>query len=427
MITIEASNESSSIICPPPSESNFEMDLEISQVLLSSGSTSSITIGDANYIRNSSSTVRYDGQIVINSVVGKPYDLLYRSADPNKSTIDELGYVQTITSGSVDIFCKRGPVTKKETHNGKVESPQIIDTFQGFVEGSLASHIYEKIREYADESTSPPNHYPLYSTFNFTNNNYVKNASSWVGGLDFSGLMVNKSGSGGVTMVTAITPHHAIGVTHYPPAINDIIYFCDSNNQTVSRTVQSVLNITSVSNSDCCIIRFTEELPSTVKKYKMLPTNYKNYIPINREFYYESGLLESRRGAVFPVVVCSHYRWDANWPLQRPNRYAYFYEVLGILESNSVERISFFPAASDANNFVNYNGQPSGIRGGDSGGPCFFIINDDLVLVTCLTTAGGGSFHTSFIRSIQAAINALGPSGQTIQTVDLSGFTDFSS
>jgi hypothetical protein len=79
------------------------------------------------------------------------------------------------------------------------------------------------------------------------------------------------------------------------------------------------------------------------------------------------------------------------------------------------------------NNFPNYNGVPSGIRGGDSGGPCFFIINGELALGHCFLGGNGGPFHPSFLSQIQAALDTLGPGGQTYQTVDLSEFTNFAS
>jgi len=242
--------------------------------------------------------------------------------------------------------------------------------------------------------------------------------------LDFSGLMVSKSGSGGVTMVTAITPHHAIGVSHYAPQSGDIIYFCDSNNQTIARSVQSVALFAGV---DCCLVRFTEALPSTVKKYKTLPANYKDYLPINRNFSPINNAPQAFRGSYMPMVICSHYRWDSAWPLQRSNRFAYIYQTSRLLEDEAYDVITYLPAANEPNAFPNYDGQPSGIQGGDSGGPCFFVINGDLILINSHFASTAGVVYPSFISTIQSKIDELGPSGQTFQTVDLSGFTDFSS
>jgi hypothetical protein len=291
--------------------------------------------------------------------------------------------------------------------NATTESNAIVDTFVSFLPGSLGQHIEAQTRARANGSTSSPNHYPIYSTFSPATNTYTKNTGCWASDLDFSGMMVNKVGSGGVTRVSAITPHHAIGAAHYGPEVGDVIVFCDANNQTVSRTVSARQDI---SNFDSCIVRFSEALPGTVKTYKTLPSNWLNYAPINTT--------RGARSYKWPIITTSHYRWDAGWPLQRFNRFAYINEVTGIGQV-----IGFVPDIGGG--FLDYNGSPSGIRGGDSGGPCFFIINGDLVLVHCFFGANGGPFIPSFRGQIQTALDTLGPGGQTFETVNLSGFTNF--
>jgi hypothetical protein len=397
---------------------------------VSSVSSSSILFGDINYIRNtypeSATNIRVlvdylpEKFSVVNSVLSKNTAILSNPvfSDPYLFEYESSGTTQIEVT-----FNTNEKITKSVTTSTLSESAT-QDVFQSFEEGSLGRHIFDQIREYADESTSPPNHYPIYSTFNQSSNNYVKNTEHWASGLDFSGLMVNKSGSGGITNVTAITPHHAIGVAHYPPEVGDVLYFCDSNNQTVARTVQSRQFVGIL---DCVVVRFSEALPSTVKKYKTFPESFLNYFPLNRNAYSVNGVSESFRGAFMPIIVSSHYRWDAEWPLQRNNRYAYIYQTSLFQSGLEAVSVSFQAARSNPNNFPNYNGTPSGIRGGDSGSPCFFVINNDLVLVHCHISGGGGSMHPSFLSQIQSVINTLGPSGQTYETVDLSEFTDFSS
>lgn len=226
-------------------------------------------------------------------------------------------------------------------------------------------------------------------------------------------MMVNKVGSGGVTRVTAITPHHAIGASHYGPEVGDVIYFCDQNNQTVARTVSARTDLGG--DTDCCIVRFSEALPSTVAKYRTLPSAWQDYAPVNQN----SPL--TTRASNWPIVLTSHYRWDAGWPAQRHGRFAYLAQVYNLPQNASVNFL-LFRATEE---FVNYTGEESGIRGGDSGGPCFFIINGELVLVHCFLGGNGGPYHPSFLSQINAALDTLGPGGQTYQTVNLSAFTNF--
>lgn len=411
------------------SDRTADLDLFLEYIQISSGSSSLVTLGDINYTRNIYPTSATNVRVLVDYLPEK-----FASLDSITSGNTEIlanpttdPYLFEYESTGTTTITARFNTNERATRSVTTATLAVSatqDVFQNFLSGSLGRHIYDQIRQYADGSTSPPNHYPLYSTFDFSGNNYVKNAGHWADGLDFSGLMVNKVGSGGVTNVAAITPHHAIGVGHYPPLEGDTLYFCDSNNQTVSRTVQ---NRSFIGIADCVVVRFTEALPSTVKKYKTLPSTFKNYLPINRSFFSTAGATISYRGAYLPIIVTSHYRWDADWPLQRPNRYAYVYQTSLMMDGLNTTTVAFTPASAEPNNFSNYDGQPSGIRGGDSGSPCFFVINNDLVLVHSHTSGGGGSLIPSFISEIQSAINALGPSGQTYETVDLSGFTDFSS
>jgi len=412
----------------PVSERTADLDLFLENAQISSGSSVAVTVGDINYTRNTYPTSATNVRALVDYFPEK-FAAIDSLASGNTAillnpTTDSylFEYGSTGTTSITATFSTNEKITKSVTTSTRAESAT-QDVFQNFLSGSLGRHIYDQIREYADNSTSAPSHYPLYSEFNQTTNTYTKNSGNWAHPLDFSGLMVNKNGSAGVTNVTAITPYHAIGVSHYAPEEGDIIYFCDSNNQTVSRTVQTR---SFVSGFDCCIVRFSEPLPSTVKKYKTLPSSFVNFLPINKNFYSVTGVTNSRRMANLPIIVCSHYQWDPNWPLQRSNRYAYTYETEFLIESIETS-IRFRPASADPNNFPNYNGQPSGIREGDSGSPCFYIINNDLVLVHCHSSGSGGPFHPSFLSSIQSTINSLGPSGQTYETIDLSGFTDFSS
>jgi hypothetical protein len=409
-----------------------DLDLVIEYTPLSSGSSQSDVLGDVNLIRDTYPTSATNVRAIVNFRPEK-FGFVESYSSENTSILsnssEESNLFEYESTGTTSLTVTLGTnekITKAVTTSTLSES-STKEVFQSFVSGSLGRHIYDQIRQYADGSTSPPNHYPLYSTFDYTNNIYVRNTGSWTYPLDFSGLTVNKSGSGGVTNVTAITPYHAIGAGHYPPEVGDTLYFCDTNNQLVSRTVESrILSM----DFDGVVVKFSEPLPSTVKKYKTLPSNFENYLPINRNIYRTDGTIRSLRSSGIPIVVCSHYRWDAEWPLQKPNRYAYFYETGEIINALIGSDIIYYISANViayANNSPNYNGDPSNIRGGDSGSPCFFIINNDLVLVSHHATGNAGPFHSYYLSSIQSMINTLGPSGQAYETVDLSGFTNFSS
>jgi hypothetical protein len=395
---------------------------------ISSPQTINTTIGDINYVRNTSSTSSTNTRVQVNYLPEKLATIKsIESGNTNilSKSISDPNLFEYQSSGSTPItvtFNTNEKITKL-ANASIVEASKSQDTFQNFSVGSLGYHIFNQMRQYADGSTDYPQHLQIYSNFDYTNNKYTKNINCWAGRLDFSGVTVNHSGGeGSIRNLSAITPYHAIGAEHFAPLIGDTYYFCDSNNQTVIRTVQNVINVPA---RDCCVVRFSEALPSSVKKYKTLPSNYLNYLPINRMVYNYYDVIEQWRGSYIPIVCMSHYRWDAEWPLQRLNRYAYVYQT-DYLNNLSTLLLSYsFPANSYPNDFSNYDGVPSGVQGGDSGSPLFFIINNDLVIAYHHQGAASGYLHASYLDGIQNAINTLGPSGYSYGTVDLSQFTSF--
>jgi len=392
---------------------------------IAEGTVTNQTVGDSNYQTTTFPTSATNFEVFVNFLPEK-FGAITSLSSSDPSVLQQsasnpfLFEYQSSGRAAITVRFNTNEQAAKKAIATTFENPTIENEFISFVEGSLSRHIFDQIRNYADGSTASPSHYPLYSTFNNITNQYVKNTGSWANQLDWTGVSVNKTNDGGGSgnMVAAITPYHAIGVRHFLPAANDVFYFCDSNNQTVARTASSVGFLQGPNNEyvDCCIVAFSEPLPSTVKKYKTLPSTFDNYFPNN---------INNKSIDLLPFVVTSHYRWDAGWPLQRFGRFAYVYQTDGKRDGTIVKNINYNPAINEPNNFTDYSGVPSGIRAGDSGGPCFFIINGELVLVCGHRSSNSGPIHASFLSLIQSKIDELGPSGQTYETVDLSAFTNF--
>jgi hypothetical protein len=403
-------------------------------------STVNETIGDALYQKNTFNSVVTDCLVnvvsvtpstaVVTNIESQNTSIL---SNPTEENPNLLVYQNSGTCGILVTLSNNERTAS--SFQAQTKTPAPVYTFLEYAEDSLSDHVLNQVVGIANNSTSPPNHYPIYSTFDFTNNVYVKNSGFWGASLNFSGVTVNKSGSGGVTSVTAITPRHAIGAAHYPPAINDVMVFCDQNNTTVQRTVTD----RRFSDGDTVVVKFNEDLPNSIKKYKFLPSSWSNYLPVDYPDITTSALtalgqtLKTKAFGV-PFVMMSHYRWDEDWPLQRQNRYAYivpswvqYTATISVNGKANITQLFGNTFGENGTTFPNYDGQPSGIRGGDSGLPCFYIINGDLVFVTKHAGAGSGPFAADYLSNIESAISLLGSEGYSIQTVDLSGFTNFSS
>lgn len=409
------------------SDRTADLDLLLEYAAFGQTGTSDVVLGDICYNRSQPtiSSTNYRAKLLYREEKFAELQRLYSS---NNTVLDvaqnDPQLLQYQSSGQCMITAEltNGEQILASATTELVSGATVVDQFKYFVEGSFARHLYDQIRLYANGSTSSPEHYAIYSAFNQATNTYQKNAGCWASPLDFSGTSVNQSQNG---RLTAITPHHALGSTHYLPPVNSVITFCDSSNQSVSRTVSGTYNV----GNDCSVVRFSQALPASIKQYKTLPSNWLEYYPVNFNIYdgatvsNDSDNYPGRRGAFLPIITTSHYRWDSSWPLQRPNRYAYIYQT-GLLYGSFQY---FYPANAEPNNFVDYNGEPSGIRGGDSGGPCFFVVDGDLILMRTLATSASGPFLPALVEQINAALDTLGPGGQTYQTVDLSQFTNFAS
>ena len=418
---------------------NADLELVDSPNVLRSQDSTNLQVNGMNLRRNIGSVIRTDVRLSTQFLQGANYPIA-RSESSNTAvaspTLDPLLF-EYESSGPVKITA--------EFENGEKAAGFFItsssegaswDDLLSFTSGSLGNHLIEQIAQRANGSTSPPGHLQIYSTYNAATQQYAKNSSCWAASLDFSGMMVGKQGSGGVTTVTAITPHHAIGAAHYPPEVGDVLYFCDPDNNIVSRTVSARAYVpqSDIWQRDCVLVRFSEALPPAIKKHKTLPANFADYAPYTTF----SGFNVALSLRYCPMIVTSHYNWSADWPLPRPNRYALLYICNGIVEptaSRPNPRVIASPFAATENialqeavpDLAPYNGWPSGIRGGDSGGPLFFVINGELVLAAVHLQAAAGPMHATFLSVIQQTIDTLGPGGQTYETVDLSTFTNFAS
>ena len=404
--------------------------------------TTAETIGDINWEKETFEMSVSDCDVSISGLTLPLYVKSVKSLNPNilsnptSQNPLKLTYQSTGLTG-IELELSNGE-RSAVGFTAYTQAASTIYNFQNHIDGSLAKHIYSQVSSIADGTTSSPNHYQIYSTFNQIDNIFVKNSGFWGSELDFSGVSVNKIGSGGVTGVVMVTPRHAIGAAHYAPPVNpnggpivgDKIYFCDANNNTIERTVVATNNLA----LDSRIVKFDSDVPSSVKKYKLLPSNWKSYLPIDvAATPLTLGTIMYRAAKYVPIVAMSHYRWDADWPLQRSNRYAYVYEseIRWNISNNISTKASLNGIPSNqgffGGQFNDYNGEPSGFQGGDSGLPCFYIINGELIFSMKHFSPAIGGFLSDALTEIQNSINSLGSEGHSLQFPNLSGFTDFSS
>lgn len=320
-------------------------------VIISSGGYGSTVIKDGNYLIQSPYTTRYDTQITVPN-----YAPTFTSLSPEKATVSQEGYVTTREEGLVTIKVTVNEQVFEVIHNGRfVTSPVPTPVFQSYVEGSLGDNIFSGINSLVTSGRTELNIY---------------DENCWAN-LDWSGVSSSNSQNNHRRGATAISPLHVLMATHYRISNNQTI--------TIDGETRTVVNQGGIPNSDISI----GLLDSPVSKfYKVLPSNWFNYLTIHR----------------LPMVVCTDQQRHA---------------ILRDANAMSPTLVHF---QSDVFS--------EAIVSGDSGQPLFTIINGELVLLGSHWTSASCTHISYYINEINNVMNFLG-GGYQLTTIDLSGFPNY--
>ena len=224
---------------------------------------------------------------------------------------------------------------------------------------------------------------------NGTNGVFVRNQNCWMCDLDLSCLSVwNSSGEPHSHGGTAITKKHILWAKHWYLGSGSRLDFVGTNGVIYSRIVDKVrfISVPGVSENDISIASLTEELPDSVIPARVLDQNACEKI---------------MSGRYLPVVTINQ------------DKRAFVQEVSKIAFGGDRSCTVTYQRPKDALR-VAFSGN---IRGGDSGGPTFFIYNGRLILVGAHWKVGVDSSFPMALKEIRSAVNALA-SGYEIETED---------
>jgi hypothetical protein len=230
---------------------------------------------------------------------------------------------------------------------------------------------------------------PIYSSQNpYTNGvgEFIRNTNCWLNGVSniscfspaqLSGASWNTRGG------TLITTKHILLARHYPISIlsgGTPIIFVDENNNVVRRNLVQISNHPS---TDIAIGLLDNDVPSNIKIAKVLPQNYSNYMTLfSGNLIYGVGIDQEEKALV-----------KVNNGLQN------------LMPDGSYQTIAFDNAP--INPFADFT---ENIVVGDSGNPVFFIIDNELVVLTTWWTPTLGPFINTFYQDVNNIIQALSPS-----------------
>jgi hypothetical protein len=206
------------------------------------------------------------------------------------------------------------------------------------------------------------------------------------GGTNFSGSL--------------ITPRHFIRGTHWPPrnfTPGTRIHFVDMDNNIYVRTI---VGEQSVWGSDLKVCTLNADISAGCKPVKLFPNVY-------------SSIIRDPMGMELPGLSAIVYNAIITPPMVMTTQDKNFY----IAESFRSD------GTQGQEPVTNFSRAPFfyGIRGGDSGSPAFFIVNDEPSLAFTLYSAGGTSTYNPSWYSIGGGNGQPGPLIHLINTLGISG------
>lgn len=238
---------------------------------------------------------------------------------------------------------------------------------------------------------------PLFTSQNHTSPAYVRNTGNWAADYVQKLTCISPWNSDGVNMKagTLISPRHVAFATHFFPSAGNTIRFVAADNTVITRTISATQSLTTISSlyPDITIGRLDSDVPAGIAFAKVLPNGWESLLPnISTSRPPAIGTDQEEKLLVFsPTTITAN----------QPGAVAYYTTPTDHLQEHFSE----------------------GLVSGDSGNPCFFLINGDLVLLTLWSGGGGGSGASvsAFKTEINAAMTTLG-GGYQLTEVDLSGF-----
>ena len=395
-----------------------DFSLESTQIVrtIVSGTETSRTTQDLNLIDVTSATTITDFSISPNWNITPEqiYDLEYTSLNS--------GVILAPGDNSVASGVSSGSTAIKAFKSDDEEVFKTIDltvasgagssftSLDSYVSGSLSYEVSDQVDTRAQAVTNASSQTPLFSSVNHGTSSYTRNTSIWTTNVDLTCISPWNSNAGQNKAGTLITSKHIIFAAHYQYPIGTTVRFVSSSNVVYDRTLTAKASVTKQGYStDITIGKLSSDVGSGVSFAKVLDTtNIATRFP---------NLGDNTGDEEYPVP-CIYLRQDNN---------IYCADQQGNLQDQIVfdgTRQAFYGIRTpvDSDRLALY----SGVRSGDSGGPCFLIINNEAVLLGCWyfpTSGPHAAWYTTEINNIIQ--NTFGDTGYSVSTYDISSYNSY--
>jgi len=357
-------------------------------VIVSPSETSDVTVEDIVYERYTSSTYYNNYSLIVVMVISDGSTIAFESLDTDIATVNSNGFVTRVSDGTVGILASSRLLTKRIDLDVSTVGPEIIETFKNWVVGSLAEDCSVAVDSRIAGKTKASNG-SIFTSQDHAGGVYVRNTDVWCSDLDLTCLSPWNNSANNKTRRTGtlISPRHVAMAAHYPIDIGATVRFVTMDNVVVERTLSAR---ETVSGTDISIGLLNEDVPETITFAKIPPADIDDYF--------------------------------ANLSLGMPCLCLDQEEKALVTDLYSINSLSIFKAPIDTQRLEFYEPKIDG----DSGGPGFLIIDDELCLVVTWTYGGAGSgpCYPHKITEINSVMTSLG-GGYTITTKDLSGYPTY--
>jgi hypothetical protein len=243
----------------------------------------------------------------------------------------------------------------------------------------------------------------IFTTQNHTISSYIRNINCWAYDLDLTCISPWNSSTGwpgGNTGAgTLITPRHIIFAAHFELPIGCNIRFITNNNNIIQRRIIAKKTHPSYSPyyPDLTIGILDSDVSSDIKFCKVLPNDWNSYLPTNID--------------EIPLLVLDQEEKALiadGWIINN--------NLIQLKKPSNTKRLEFY----------------EDLIVGDSGNPCFIVINNELVILTVWTFGGAGA-GTNIVQQ-KAVLNQMIKdldtlvginTGYTLTEVNLINFKNF--
>ncbi|MEQ1751214.1 MAG: hypothetical protein ABL974_17430 [Prosthecobacter sp.] len=282
-------------------------------------------------------------------------------------------------------------ITPARTYERSVSvysSASVVERTQSTsVTGSLRKHMESQVDTRINNFIAFLDRSSLFSGRNPTGPTYTRNTDCFLSTVDMTPLAAWNSAGIYQRGPTLITPRHIVGAAHWPFSVGTTVHFVSAANVL---TVRTVTDVSVISGTDIILGKLDSDVPAGIAFAKVLPTNWAAKLPTL---------------SLFGVPVCSTDQGKRAWVRNL--------RTLGAsvgCEAPNASRISYYADAIS----------------GDSGSPCFAVINNEMVLLCCWLGGGGGTGPSLvyYTTQINSALTALG-GGYQLTAINLASYTTF--